>query len=64
MSLKIESLPQLTTFKPPAKGETGERILAQHRKAMTTAALVAGVKASVVSSDVQRSLDIIAGRYP
>jgi hypothetical protein len=62
MSLKIEAHPELTSFAPPKPGQTGERILAQHRKAKTTAALVAGVKASVVSSGVQRSLDIIAGR--
>lgn len=62
MSLKIEALPQLTTLREPAKGETGERILAQHRRAKTTAALVAGVKASAVSAGVRRSLDMIAGR--
>jgi len=62
MSLKIEALPQLTAFKAPSKGETGERILASHRKAKTTAALVAGVKASTVSRSVRRALDVIAGR--
>lgn len=66
MSLKIESLPNLTSLKPPAKGETGQSILAQHRKAKTTAALVAGVKASAMSADrrVQGYLDMIAGRHP
>lgn len=62
MSLKIESLPQLTAFHQPVKGETGEHILASHRKAKTTAALVAVVKARSVSSSVQRDLDMIAGR--
>lgn len=44
MSLKIEALPQLTAYQPPRVGETGERILTSHRRAKTTAALVAGVK--------------------
>lgn len=62
MSLKIEAHPELTAFAPPKPGQTGERILSQHRKAMTTAALVAEVKAMSVSHQVRRNLDIIAGR--
>ena len=66
MSLKVEALPRLTEFSPPAKGATGERILASHRKAKTTAALVAGVKAKARATDrrVQGYLDMIAGRHP
>jgi len=62
MSLKIEALPQLTSLRAPSKGETGERILAQHRKAKTTVALIAGVKASAPGRRVQGYLDQIAGR--
>jgi hypothetical protein len=66
MSLKIESLPQLTTLRPPTKGETGDHRLVHHRKAETNAALIAGVKARARSNDrrVQMYLDQIAGRHP
>lgn len=66
MTLKIESLPQLTSLRPPSKGETGERRLVHHRRAETNAALIAGVKAKARANSrgVQVWLDQIAGRYP
>lgn len=66
MSLKIESLPQLTSHQAPIKGETGYRRMVQHRKAETNAALIAGVKAGARSNErlVQMYLDQIAGRHP
>jgi hypothetical protein len=66
MSLKIESLPQLTSLRPPTKGETGDHRLVHHRKAETNAALIAGVKAKgrATARGVQVWLDQIAGRHP
>jgi hypothetical protein len=66
MSLKIESLPQLTSINPPVKGETGDHRLVHRLRAEKTAALVAGVKAKARATDrrVQGYLDMIAGRHP
>jgi hypothetical protein len=48
-----ETLAQITTPKPPRKGETGEHILADKRKCETTAALIAGVKKKAVVGGVR-----------
>lgn len=62
MTLKIETMPQLTMHQAPRKGETGAHILAAHRKAETTAALVAAVKSSPAGRPVAYWLDMLAGR--
>ncbi|WEK05745.1 MAG: hypothetical protein P0Y65_05680 [Candidatus Devosia phytovorans] len=60
MGLKIETMPELTSHHAPRKGETGAKILAEHRRAETLSALVKAVKSD--RRPVAYWLDMIAGR--
>ena len=67
--MNTQALQRITTIKQPRLGETGEHILANKRKAKTTAALAAEVERKKraaalagMTPEARHWLDVLAGR--